>query len=310
MSQPDLNDLYFFAQVVERGGFAAAGRALGVPKSRLSRRVALLEGQLGVRLLQRTTRQLALTEVGQRVYRHSQAMSTEAVAAQEVALTVQQKPRGRIRVSCPISVAQSLLSPILPEFMLKYPEVELQLDVTNRRVDLIEEGLDVALRVRTETLEDSTLVVRRLSTTLVLMVASPELLAQHGTPQEPADLARLPALGMVPYDGRYVWPLLAKDGTRVSIMYTPRLISDDLVVLRDAALAGVGAAWLPAYMCCEGIRSGRLVHLLPDWSFPTGQFHAVYPTRRGLMPAVRAFVDFLAERIPQQAAEIGVDGRI
>lgn len=189
MSNPDLNDLHYFACIVEAGSFAEAGRMLGVPKSRLSRRIAQLENRLGVRLLQRTTRQLALTDVGQRVYQHCQAMNSEAEAAFEVALQVQSAPRGRVRMSCPIAIAQNLLAGVLPEFMLRYPEVELQLDVSNRRVDLIEEGVDIALRVRSQALEDSTLVVRTFASDSSQMVATPALIGMLGLPEEPAALS-------------------------------------------------------------------------------------------------------------------------
>jgi len=301
MANPDLNDLHFFACIVEAGSFAAAGRMLGVPKSRLSRRIALLEAQLGVRLLQRTTRQLALTEVGQRVYLHCRAMNNEAEAALDVALQVQSTPRGRVRMSCPIAIAQNLLAPLLPEFMQRYPDVALQLDVSNRRVDLIEEGVDIALRVRSEALEDSSLVVRTFGSASSVLVAAPVLLAARGVPEVPAELEHWPALGMAPHDGRHQWVFEADDGSRISVAYSPRLMTDDLVVLHEAALAGVGVACLPAMICADSLKQGLLVELLPQWRAPTAVFHAVFPSRRGMMPAVRALLDFLAEKLSDEA---------
>lgn len=297
MANPDLNDLHFFACIVEAGSFAAAGRMLGVPKSRLSRRIALLETQLGVRLLHRTTRQLALTEVGQRVYQHCRAMNSEAEAALEVALQVQSAPRGRVRMSCPVSIAQNWLAPILPEFMHRYPDVELQLDVSNRRVDLIEEGIDIALRVRSEALEDSSLVVRSFGEAFSVLVAAPALLEKAGMPAAPADLADWPALGMAPHDGRHLWVFESQDGARSHVNYSPRLICDDLVVLHEAVLAGVGVACIPQIICADSLKQGLLLELLPQWRAPAAVFHAVYPSRRGMMPAVRALLDFLAEKL-------------
>ncbi|MBX9835753.1 MAG: LysR family transcriptional regulator, partial [Burkholderiaceae bacterium] len=157
----DLNDMIYFAEVIERGGFAAAGRALGVPKSRLSRRVAALEAQLGVRLLQRTTRQLSLTEVGEAYLRHCQALRETAQAAADTVAQVQTTPRGTVRVTCPITLAQTVLADLMPPFLARYPQVRVEMQVSNRVVNLVEEGIDVALRVRT-TLDDSaSMVVKR-----------------------------------------------------------------------------------------------------------------------------------------------------
>src|SRR6188768_3623530 len=149
----DLNDMLYFAEVVERGGFAAAGRALGLPKSRLSRRVAELETRLGARLLQRTTRKLSLTEVGEIYLRHCSAMRDEALAADEAVAQLQVEPRGTLRISCPVTLAQSTLGYLVPQFMALYPQVKIDMRVTNRVVDLVEEGIDIALRVR-PTLDD------------------------------------------------------------------------------------------------------------------------------------------------------------
>ncbi len=182
MKLPDLNELYYFAQVVEHGGFAPAGRALGLPKSKLSRRVALLEDRLGAQLLLRSTRSFAVTEVGKRYYQHCRAMLTEAEAAEESVALVHSEPCGKVRMSCPVALLASRVGHMLGEFMRQYPRVELQVDETNRRVDVIGEGLDLALRVRPPPLQDSDLVLRTLAERRQCLVAAPELLQRLGPP--------------------------------------------------------------------------------------------------------------------------------
>ena len=169
----DLNDMLYFAEVVERGGFAAAGRALGIPKSRLSRRVSDLETQLGVRLLQRTTRKLSLTEVGEAYLRHCQAMRESAQAAADTVAQVQTTPRGTIRVSCPVTLAQTGVAELIPRFLASCPEVRIDMLVSNRAVNLVEEGIDVALRVRPSVDDSGSMVVKRLDHTTQILVASP-----------------------------------------------------------------------------------------------------------------------------------------
>ena len=182
MNHPDLNDLQFYAMVVEHGGFAAAERALGVPKSRLSRRIAQLENDLGVRLLQRSTRKFAVTDVGQSVYRHAQTMLAEAQAAREAVDRVSAAPRGIIKVGCPVAIAQELLSPLLPAFMKAHPQVRVQMHVSNRRVDIIQEGFDVAIRVRSQLNDDGEMVARSFGQLRELLVASPQYLDRVGRP--------------------------------------------------------------------------------------------------------------------------------
>jgi len=175
----DLNDMLYFAEVVERGGFASAGRALGIPKSRLSRRVAELEARLGVRLLQRTTRKLSLTQVGEAYLRHCQAMRDAALAAADTVAEVQTEPRGTIRVSCPVTLAQTVLGELMPQFLQRCPLVHVEMQVTNRPVNLVEEGIDVALRVRPSLEDSGSMVVKRLDVARQILVASPELLERR-----------------------------------------------------------------------------------------------------------------------------------
>lgn len=299
----DLNDLLFFAKVVEHGGFNAASRQLGIPKSRLSRRVAELEARIGVRLLQRTTRRLALTEVGAQYYQHCQAMLAEAEAAEETIARHTAEPRGLVRVSCPELLAKSLLSSVLPEFMARYPQVRIVLEVTGRRVDLINDGIDVALRVRQKLDDSASVVARPLSQSESALVASPALIAQLGVPQQPGALASWPALVMSRPDGRAEWPLLDEVGQLYKVdIPAPRLMTDDLLVLREAAIAGSGVALLPLMVCHDALADGRLQRLLPGYSTPDGILHLAFTGRRHLIPAVRAFIDFLVDTVPSRLA--------
>lgn len=294
----DLNDLVLFAAVVTHGSFSGAARALGIPKSRVSRRVADLEQRLGVRLLQRLTRAVHVTDVGSAFYAQCEAMTQAARAAFEVAEHAGDKPSGRLRVSCPVGVAHIFLAPVLSKFLLAQPEVRLELDVTNRRVDVIGEGYDVALRVRA-TLDDSNLVARTFGVSGQVLVASPSFVAEHGPFDSAASLRGMAGVGSGGTGGeRARWRLTGPDGAAVDIEYVPAFVTDDLFLLGQTTIAGVGIAQLPFNLCAEAIQDGRLVVLLPDHRLPVHQFHAVFPSRRGLVPAVRAFIEFLAEEQP------------
>jgi len=288
----DLNDLFYFARVVEAGGFAAAGRQLGIPKSRLSRRIAELEERLGTRLLQRTTRQLKLTAVGERYLRHCQAMLLEAEMADEAVASMTSEPRGRLRVSSPVGLAHAFLPAVITRFLELHPQVQLEMVLVNRRVDLINEGIDVALRVRDEGDEDPALVTRRLNRAQMQLVASPDFAHQHPV-QHPSELAGLPVLGAVEADRLVHLRLLDKHGKREELAMEARLAIDDFVVRKATALAGLGFTALPLLHCEEELARGELVNLLPDWSMPSGYLQAVYPHRRGVLPAVRAWIDHL-----------------
>ena len=294
----DLNDLYYFAMVVEHAGFAAAERALGIPKSRLSRRIAQLEIDMGVRLLQRSTRRFAVTEVGQNVYRHAQAMLSEAQSAREAVDRLSVEPRGLIKVSAPVALAQQQLAELLPDFLVKYPQVRVQMQVSNRRVDLINEGFDVALRVRSQLNDDGSLVMRSFGQICELLVASPAYLDAHGRPGAPQDLAGHLTLSMSEDESRQRWELHGPDDVTTRVDIQPRLMGHDFPLLLESAKRGLGIALLPETVCGEPIRRGQLEPVLRDWSLPQGICHAVFPSRRGLLPSVRVFIDFLAERLP------------
>lgn len=291
----DLNDLYYYVQVVDHGGFAPAGRALGMPKSKLSRRIALLEARLGARLIQRSTRRFTVTEIGQTYYGHCKAMLAEAEAADEAIALTQAEPRGVVRMTCPVALLDAHVGEMVAAFMAACPCVEIHLEETNRRVDVIGEGIDLAIRVRPPPLEDSELVMRVLGERDQRLVASPRLLTS-GIPMTPADLTGLPSLDLGLPQHEHVWQLLGPDGAQAAVRHQPRLITRSMLTLRAAAVAGVGVVQLPSMMLRDQIDRGELVHVIPGWAPRREIVHAVFASRRGLLPAVRALVDFLAER--------------
>jgi DNA-binding transcriptional LysR family regulator len=293
----DLNDMFFFAEVAERGGFAAAGRWLGLPKSRLSRRVAELEARLGVRLLQRTTRKLSLTEVGEIYLRHCTAMRDESLAASEAVAQMQVEPRGTLRISCPLTLAQSTLGYLIPRYLAQHPQVRIDMRVTNRAVDLVDEGIDVALRVRADLNDSGSVVVKQLGATCSLLLGSPDQLARQGTPNGLADLARLDTVAMASHDGKSAWVLVGPEGEEVVFNHHPRYVADDLQTLKLAMLAGTGIGFLPESLCRAEVQARLLVPVLPGWTLRPGMVHAVFPSRRGQVPAVRSFLDFLGEHM-------------
>jgi DNA-binding transcriptional LysR family regulator len=307
----DLNDLYYFAMVVEHGGFAAAERALGIPKSRLSRRISQLEAGMGVRLLQRSTRRFAVTEIGNSVYRHVQSMLAEAQAAQEAVDRLSAEPRGIVRVSVPVALAQQQMPRLLPDFLALYPQVRLQLHVGNRRVDLINEGIDVALRVRSKLDDDGSLVMRSFGPIQELLVASPAYLKRAGRPRVPEDLAGHVTLSVAEDEARQRWELHGPDGEVRRVELQPRLAGFDFPLMQALAGDGIGITLLPETVCADAVRRGALEVVLPDWRLPQGICHAVFASRRGLLPAVRVFIDYLAERMPPllEASRLDCAGR-
>jgi len=292
----DLNDLQFFAAVVENRSFSEAARRLGVPKSRVSRRVALLEERLGVRLLERSTRKLNVTEVGQQIYQHARAAIEEANALDDVALRMRSDPRGLVRISCPHGI-HAIVSQKLTTFLAAHPLLHVQMIVTNRRVDLIEEGVDIALRVRERLDTDADVQVKKIGSSTKILVASPQFLAQVGRPAEPAELSRFPLLHQHEQPGPSAWTLKNSGGVHETIEFQPRLATGDFEVLAGAACAGLGIALLPRASCRAELASGHLVQVLQDWTAPDGIVHLVFASRRGMLPSVRAVIDFAADAL-------------
>jgi DNA-binding transcriptional LysR family regulator len=295
----DLNDIQFFAAVVQHRGFSAGARALGLPKSRVSRRVAMLEERLGVRLLDRTTRGVKLTEVGQQVFEHARAVVIEAEAAEEAALRMQAEPRGLVRMSCPLGL-QNAIATGLPGFLAAHPRLRLQCIVTNRRVDLIHEGIDVAIRVRERLDTDAELQMKRIGVSKRFLVASPTFLARMGEPSTPDELTHLPTLHPDP-EGPSVWRLATESGNTTTVAIEPVLATGSLDILIASARQGIGVALAPAVNCKEALASGALVRVLPDWTGVDGILHLVFVSRRGMLPGVRAVIDFIAAALKSSA---------
>lgn len=292
----DLNDLYFYAQVVDHGGFAAAARALGEPKSKLSRRVGRLEERLQVRLIQRSTRRLTVTEIGRVYYNYCKAMLVQAEAAQDAIDRSRSEPCGTVRLTCPTALLGARVGRMLADYMTANPSVELQLEATDRRVDVVGEGIDLALRVRPPPLEDSDLVMRTLAERRQCLLASPRLVEELDPPGVPADLGRYPSLHLGVPQQQHSWQLIGPDRVEARIEHQPRYITRDMSALRIAASAGVGIVQLPIMMVRDELDRGELVQLLPGWAPRSEIIHAVFPSRRGLLPSVRSLVDFLAAR--------------
>lgn len=291
----DLNDYVYFAEVVAHGGFAAAGRAMREPKSKLSRRIAALEGRLGVRLIERSSRRFRVTEVGLTFYERCRAMMLEAERAEALVAEAQAEPHGRIRLSCPLNLAKKI-SAIANAFLASYPKVQLQLIVTDRAVDLIEERVDLALRVRRELTSDASLTMRSLGRSRWILVASPQTASQLGN--HIAALATIATLSTSDTAGEVTWTLERYDGATHVLRHEPRMTCADYAVLCDAAIGGLGVAFLPDHACAAQMAAGKLVRVLPDWHSEDGIVHLVFTTRRGLPPAVRALIDHLAREFP------------
>ncbi|WP_113907751.1 LysR substrate-binding domain-containing protein [Aliidiomarina celeris] len=301
----DLTNYALFAHVVAFEGFSAAARELNIPKSTLSRRVSDLEKELGVRLLNRSTRKLSLTDVGREVLVHCQTLIDAAQAAEHVTQRVREKPRGRVRLSSPYAISQGLLVQILPDFMAMYPDVTIDLVTTNQPVNLIEQHIDIALRVR-DVIEDSSLIARRILPSPQGLFAHPALLQQFGEPSHPKDLLQWPALSLHQSSGRYQWSFTSATHETHVLSYQARLITDDMNMLKAAAVARQGVVALPNYICRDEWVRGDLVRVLKDWQMPVGILHLVYPHRRGLLPAVRKLIDVLVERMPDAAGAVGI----
>ena len=297
----DLNELVIFAKVVDEGGFSAAGRALGLPKSNISRHVSALEDRLGVRLLERTTRKVRITEVGQVFYQHCKRIEEEVGHASVSVNRMLESPRGLLRVGASVTTGQYLLSPLLAEFMARYPDVNLDVVLSNRRIDILEEGFDLLIRIGQ--LQDSSLISKRLGETRLLLYASPAYLGLRGIPSEPDDLSEHECLMMSDIGAHTRMRLIGPNGTRATAL-VPRTTINDFPSLRQIAVDGGGIAILPQYLCTEVEQQGHLMRVLPNWSLPPVEFHALYPSHRGATPKVRVFLDFLGEKVSQRLRSV------
>ncbi|NKL15537.1 LysR family transcriptional regulator [Rhizobium leguminosarum bv. viciae] len=291
----DLNDYAYFAEVVAHGGFAAAGRALREPKSKLSRRVAGLEERLGLRLIERSSRRFRVTDTGQAFYERCRAILAEAEQAEAVVAQAQAEPGGRVRFSCPTGMV-TLIGGLISSFLIRFPKVRLQLVATDRAVDLIEERIDLALRVRSSLASDAGLTMRSLGVSTRILVASPQLASTIASTEQ---LATMATLATTDASDDQEWHLEADDGRKQIIRVQPRLGCEDMATVREAAIDGLGVAILPDHLCRDALQAGRLVRVLPAWRGVRGTVHLVFTTRRGLSPAVRALIDHLASGFPR-----------
>jgi LysR family transcriptional regulator for bpeEF and oprC len=293
---PDLNELRVFGAVAERRSFVGASRALGMPKATVSRKVKALEDRLGVRLLQRTTRRVSLTEVGAAFLERCQRIEEEIAEAQAVVGLYGARPRGTLRVTAPYTLASEFLVPLLPEFLGRWPEVHVALGLRNEPVDLVGRGVDVALWPWP--LGDTSYASRLVARSRPGIFASPAYLRRRGRPAAPADLAAHAALLYAGGGGtvRHEWEL-RRGESAVTIPVKPVLVCNDMAPLRAAAVAGMGVLLAGEAVLPEALRRRELVPVLPDWSGPVAEVRAVFPSRSGLAPKVRVFVDFLVERL-------------
>jgi DNA-binding transcriptional LysR family regulator len=300
----DLDDLYYFVQAVEKKGVTAAARALDLPKSSVSRHIFALETALGVRLIQRTTRSFAVTDIGQEFYRHAVATLIEAETAEDVVRRRTAAPSGTIRFSCPVALAQLALAELIVEFMTLHPQVRIVQHATNRFVDPVQEGFDVCLRAHSTPLPASSLIQRHLADIPWRLFAARSYLERKGTPTTPEQLSEHDGIGLRQGEETHVWTLVSekqRDRT-TSVAYSPRLLSDDMVTLKVAACHGHGIVALPEYVGHKEVQSGILIRVLPQWHAGIATVSMLLPSRRGLLPSVRAFMDFLSERVPRAIA--------
>lgn len=296
----DLNDFYLFHAVATHQGFSAASRIIGVPKGTLSKSVARLEDRLQVRLLERTTRKLRMTEVGRAFYEQCQVILAGVEAAEAAAAQAYAEPNGMVRVSCPQGLIQSLFAELLPGFMNVYPKVRIQVKVINRPADLVDDAIDIALRARASTSEDSSLIVRKLAREKLVLAMSPVLRDTCGSLLSIEHLSDAPTLSMSETSDEDIWPVVGPNGETRKIHHTPRLLCSNFDLLHAAALDGVGIAFLPEHIARPSFLAGSLLHVLPEWHSPFGTIEAVFPSRKGMVPAVRALIDYLVIEVPRR----------
>ena len=290
----NLADVAVFVRVVERGSFTLAADELELSRAAVSKYVSRLEDRLGARLLHRTTRRLSLTEAGAALFEASRGALESIEEAEETVAQLQSEPRGRLRVSAPMSFGILHLGPAMAEFARLHPRVTLDVRLDDRFVNLVEEGVDVAVRIGT--LTDSSLIARKVATTRSVACAAPAYLAEHGEPEAPEDLAAHECLLYSYLSTANVWRFTAPDGRDIPVAVNGRIRINNGIVLAEAAAAGQGIVLAPSFYVAPMLRDGRLVRVLAGYRLPELGIHAVYPQREHVPPKVRAFVDFLVKR--------------
>ncbi len=290
----DLNDIVVFTKVVETKSFTGAADVLGLPKSTVSRKLAQLEERLGVRLVQRTTRKLALTEIGEAYYARCSRIVADLAAAEQLVTDMQATPRGRLRVTASNDLSTSYLGSIVAEFLAQHPEINIELEASDRLVDLIEEGFDVAIRFGN--LAESTLIARRLCDVGLVVAAAPSYLARRGTPRTIEELDEHDIVLFTPASRNQTWTIVNGDAT-YEFGRPSRFASNNYGSVRDVALAGGGIALMSDFMIADDLASGALVRVLPEWGTRRVDIHAVYPARQNLPPRLTLFLDHLAKAL-------------
>ena len=301
----DLNQAYYLAQVVEKQGFSAAARTLGIPKSRISRQVKALEDTLGTRLLNRDSRHMSLTEAGAAYYRHARTALDCMVAAEAAVRQDKDTLEGTVTLSCSVGVAQFALGGILPRFLADNPRVVLRLQATNDYAGMIGDGIDLAIRGHARLLPDSGLIQRRITEAPWHLFAAPDIARSLDVSASPTDLEGYPGLTLGWRPGGGSWSLVGPDGSTASVPYAVRLRSDDMSTLKLAAAEGLGLVALPAYICAPDINAGRLRRVLPHWTVGSPEISLVMHERRGNPPQVDALAACLIRELPGVMNEAG-----
>lgn len=293
MALEHLTAMAVFARVVEEGSFSEAARSLGLSKSAVSKQVGRIEDRLGTRLLNRTTRQLSLTEAGTAFYEGCRQMVQDAETAEAAVTHLAGAPRGTLRVNAPMSFGQLHVAPALPDFLARYPELSVEMQLNDRTVDLVEEGYDLAVRIGS--LPDSSLIARRLAPMRQIVCAAPDYLDQHGRPTHPRELKRHECLIYSYLAWGHEWRFKGAEG-EIRVPLDGRLEINNGDALLSVARRGFGIAMLPSFLAAEDLHAGRLEAVLADWCrHEAGAVYAVFPASRNLSPKVRVFVDYLAE---------------
>ena len=294
----NLNDMAIFAKVAELQGISPAARALRMPKSRVSRHMAALEKELGVRLLERSTRAVHLTEVGEIYFQHCKRVVEEAASARESVSQMLEAPRGLLRINASVAIGQHLLAPFLGEFMATYPEIKLEVQLENRRVDMIREGYDLVVRLGK--LEDSALISKPLGEDHLILVASENYLNKAGTPKHFSEFKNHRFLVMADSQNFDRWSLVGPNDRQETIEVNQYTALNDLTMIRQVAIDGGGIALLPRYLCTDDvISSGTLCRVMKDWRSQTFRFYALYPSRRSVTLKLRAWLDFFGGKLDQ-----------
>lgn len=293
MTTIDLNDYFYFVHVVEKGGFTRASESLGIPKSRLSRHIAQLESRLDTSLIQRTTRQSKLTELGEVFYQRARAVVDQVELAEAEVKRKKNSLQGNVTLSCSVGVAQFALKELIARFIADNPQVSVLQQVTNQNIDLIASGVDMSIRGHTDPLPDSNLIQRLLCVVEWHLFTAPKYLADQKPITKPADLISQQALSLGWQAPGNHWRLEHKTGTKETIQITPRLKSEDMTTLKKAASEGLGIVALPAYTCREELASGQLVKVLPEWYAGHAKLSLIMPQRSGFAAPVVALQKFL-----------------